>query len=101
MTRDRLVKHVKAKRNVKKSTPKPTRNHAPKERVTLQLGLGRSIVVSAPSMTAEQVSGWLVGLASQLKGADKENRSLGEVVRLVSDANKNSIDDLLSDCEEC
>jgi len=94
MTRDRLVKHVKAKRTVKKTTPKPTRKRVPKERVTIQLGLGRSIVVSAPSMTVEQISGWLVGLASQLKGEDKENRSLGEVVKIVSDTNKkDSTDD--------
>jgi ParB-like chromosome segregation protein Spo0J len=100
MTRDRLVKHVKAKCHVKKTIPKTTRKRVPKERLTIQLGLGRSIVVSAPSMTIEQISGWLVGLASQLKDADMENRSSGEVVKIISDANKKITDDPLIDYEE-
>ena len=81
-------------------TSQPNRKRITKERFTIQLGLGRSIVVSAPSMTTEQVSSWLVGLAAQLKGANNENRSLGEVIKMVSDSNKKCTDDPLSDHEE-
>lgn len=101
MTRDRLVKHVKANRSSKKASCKIKRKRTPKERITIQLGQGRVVVVSAPSMTTEQITSWLVDLAVQLKDANKENRSREEVLKIVSDANKEiNTEDPLPDGED-
>jgi len=85
MTRDRLVKHVKATRS---STALRTRKRVPKAKITLSLGQGRSVRVSAPTLTTELVADWLMELAMQTKRESGKGRSLEETVKIITDKYK-------------
>lgn len=101
MTRDRLVKHVKSNRSGKKSLSSPRRKRIPKQRITIPLGQGRSVVVSAPSLSSDQVANWLITLATNIKQQSKDGRSIEEVIKLVAERNKQSSkDDPSLDTEE-
>lgn len=93
MTRDRLVKHVKSNRSGKKSSSSPRRKRTPKQRITISLGQGRSVVVSAPSLSSDQVANWLITLAGNIKQQSKDGRSIEEVIKLVAEMNKKSSED--------
>jgi len=81
MTRDRLVKHVKAARNNK--SPR-TRKQVPKAKITFPLGRGRSVSVSAPTLTTEHVADWLMELAMQAKRESDSGHSLEETVKIIT-----------------
>lgn len=63
---------------------KPRRTAAPRERVVIPLGDGRSVSVSAPSLSVEGIVAWLADLLERLKAASADGRALGDVVSAVS-----------------
>jgi ParB family chromosome partitioning protein len=88
LTRDRLVaetKAVKAGRPVARSTK---RQRIARERVVIRLGEGRSVTVSAPSLTVESVIAWFMDLAEQLRHTGADGRPLAEVARSISGNDK-------------
>jgi len=85
ITRDRLVKHVKATRSNK---ARRTRKRVPKAKITFPLGQGRSVSVSASSLTPELVADWLMELAMQAKRESGKGRSLEETVKIITDKYK-------------
>lgn len=83
LTRDRLVKEVAGiHRGEKPAGPRRARTR--KERVVIPLGEGRSVAVSAPSLSVENVANWLAKLAAKLRKAGEQGRTLAEAVQLVS-----------------
>ncbi len=84
LTRDRLVAETKA---VKAGRPAPRTNkrqRVARERVVIRLGEGRSVAVSAPTLTVDAVVNWFMDLAEQLRHAGADGRPLAEVVRSIS-----------------
>jgi ParB family chromosome partitioning protein len=84
LTRDRLVAETKA---VKSGRPAPrtsTRQRVSRERVVIKLGEGRSVAVSAPTLTVDAVVNWFMDLAEQLRHAGADGRPLAEVARSIS-----------------
>ena len=84
LTRDRLVAETKA---VKAGRPNPrtsTRQRVARERVVIKLGEGRSVAVSAPTLTVDSVVTWFIDLAEQLRHAGADGRPLAEVARSIS-----------------
>lgn len=83
LTRDRLVKEVTGiNRGGKQAGPK--RPRARRERVVIPLGEGRSVAISAPALTVEEVANWLAKLAAKLRKAGEQGSTLAEAVQLVS-----------------
>jgi len=88
LTRDRLVAETKA---VKAGRPAPrvsTRQRVARERIVIRLGEGRSVAVSAPTLSVESVVTWFIDLAEQLRHAGADGRPLAEVVKCVSSNGK-------------
>ncbi len=84
LTRDRLVAETKA---VKSGRPAPRtskRQRVSRERVVIKLGEGRSVAVSAPTLTVDAVVNWFMDLAEQLRHAGADGRPLAEVARSIS-----------------
>ncbi len=84
LTRDRLVAETRA---VKAGRPAPrtsTRQRVARERVVIKLGEGRSVAVSAPTLTVDAVVNWFMDLAEQLRHAGADGRPLAEVARSIS-----------------
>ncbi|MBK9119734.1 MAG: ParB/RepB/Spo0J family partition protein [Phycisphaerales bacterium] len=84
LTRDRLVAETKA---VKAGRPAPRtgrRQRVARERVVIKLGEGRSISVSAPTLSIDSVVTWFIDLAEQLKHAGADGRPLAEVAKGIS-----------------
>ncbi|MCZ7632948.1 MAG: ParB/RepB/Spo0J family partition protein [Phycisphaerales bacterium] len=84
LTRDRLVAETKA---VKAGRPAPRTNkrqRVARERVVIRLGEGRSVAVSAPTLTVDAVVNWFMDLAEQLRHAGADGRPLAEVARSIS-----------------
>ncbi|MBK8915573.1 MAG: ParB/RepB/Spo0J family partition protein [Phycisphaerales bacterium] len=84
LTRDRLVAETKA---VKSGRPAPrtsTQQRIARERVVIRLGEGRSVAVSAPTLTVDAVVNWFMDLAEQLRHAGADGRPLAEVARNIS-----------------
>lgn len=84
LTRDRLVAETKA---VKAGRPTPRtgkRHRVTRERVVIRLGEGRSVAVSAPTLSVESVVVWFTDLAEQLRHAGADGRPLAEIARSIS-----------------
>ncbi|HMQ17179.1 MAG TPA: hypothetical protein PKC49_14515, partial [Phycisphaerae bacterium] len=84
LTRDRLVAETKA---VKAGRPNPrtsTRQRTARERVVIKLGEGRSVAVSAPTLSVDSVVTWFIDLAEQLRHAGADGRPLAEIARSIS-----------------
>ncbi|MCL4720243.1 MAG: ParB/RepB/Spo0J family partition protein [Phycisphaerae bacterium] len=84
LTRDRLVAETKA---VKAGRPAPrtsTRQRVARERVVIKLGEGRSVAVSAPTLSVDSVANWFMDLAEQLRHAGADGRPLAEIARSIS-----------------
>ncbi len=87
LSRDRLVKHVKANRRGKKNSSKSKRIRPPKQRARFALGQGRSITISAPSLTTHHLISLLNDLAKQITVINADKQSLEDVVETISKAN--------------
>ncbi|GMV71845.1 MAG: hypothetical protein AMXMBFR77_16830 [Phycisphaerales bacterium] len=84
LTRDRLVAETKAVRAGRSAARTTQRQRTPRDRVVIKLDGGRSIAVSAPTLTVESVMTWFMDLAEQLRHAGADGRPLAEVVRSIS-----------------
>lgn len=83
LTRDALAKQ--ARELPDKCTPaRARRKSAPRERVLIQLGEGRSVSLSAPSITAEDIVFWLTELAERIRNVGADGRPLADIVAEVS-----------------
>lgn len=83
LTRDALANATKALVTTRR-VAKPRAPRAQRERVVIPLGEGRSIVVSAPSLTVEGVAGWLAELAERLGCLRADGRAFADVVKEFS-----------------
>ncbi len=81
LTRDRLVQETRSR---KQASVRPRRQAQPRERVVMRLGEGRSVAVSAPSLSVEGLIAWLTDLADRIRVAGADGRPLGEVVKALS-----------------
>ncbi|GIK18975.1 MAG: hypothetical protein BroJett004_11390 [Planctomycetota bacterium] len=84
LTRDRLIAETKASKAGRAITRSSKRQRTPRERVVIRLGDGRSVAVSAPTLTVDSVVTWLMDLAEQLRHAGADGRPLAEVARSIS-----------------
>lgn len=84
LTRDGLVERIAARKqgNLGPRARKPA--PARKERVTIPLGQGRSIALSAPSLTPECLVASVSELLDRLRDAAASGRPLPEVLELVT-----------------
>lgn len=83
LTRDALA--LKARETSgPRTAAKARRKPAPRERVLIRLGEGRSVSVSAPSLSVDGIASWLTELAHQVRDAGADGRTLSEVVAAVS-----------------
>lgn len=91
LTRDALALKVR-ETSGPRTAAKVRRKPAPRERIRIQLGDGRSVSVSAPSLVLEDMANWLVKLAAKLRKAGEQGCTLAEAVRLVSVARSSDSD---------
>ncbi len=83
LTRDALALKARETSGLR-TAAKARRKPAPRERVLIRLGEGRSVAVSAPSLSVDGIASWLTELAHQVRDAGADGRSLSEVVAAVS-----------------
>lgn len=84
LTRDRLLREVAGIRRGSNKLSRPRKPRARRERVIIPLGEGRSVAISAPALSVEDIANWLVKLATKLLKAGGQGRTLAEAVKLVS-----------------
>jgi ParB family chromosome partitioning protein len=60
----------------------------PRERVVIPLGEGRTVSVSAPSLSVDNLLAWLTDLVQRISSAQSEGRTLGDVVGVASSKRK-------------
>ena len=84
LTRDRLIAETKAAKAGRPAPRTSTRQRTARERVVIRLGEGRSVAVSAPTLTVDSVVTWFMDLAEQLRHAGADGRPLTEVARSIS-----------------
>ncbi|MBX3359852.1 MAG: ParB/RepB/Spo0J family partition protein [Phycisphaeraceae bacterium] len=83
LTRDALALKARETSGAR-TAAKARRKPAPRERVLIRLGEGRSVSVSAPSLSVDGIASWLTELAHQVRDAGADGRPLSEVVAAVS-----------------
>jgi len=88
LTRDRLVAETKAVKAGRPAARTNKRQRVARQRVVIKLGEGRSVAVSAPTLSVDSVVTWFIDLAEQLKHAGADGRPLAEVVKCVSSNGK-------------
>lgn len=84
LTRDRLVAETKAVKTGRPVARSNKRQRIARERVVIRLGEGRSVAVSAPTLSVDSVVTWFIDLAEQLRDAGADGRPLAEVARSIS-----------------
>ncbi|MCC7290456.1 MAG: ParB/RepB/Spo0J family partition protein [Phycisphaerales bacterium] len=84
LTRDRLVAQTKAVKSGRIATPPRRPRQVTRERVSIFLGEGRSVSVSAPTLSVEGLVAWLADLAERIRNAGADGRPLAEVIKDIS-----------------
>ncbi|MBK9118166.1 MAG: ParB/RepB/Spo0J family partition protein [Phycisphaerales bacterium] len=84
LTRDQLVAESKIVKSGRRSTQSRQPRQVKRERVLIRLGEGRSVSLSAPSITAEDIVSWLTELAERIRSAGVDGRPLADIVAEVS-----------------
>lgn len=84
LTRDRLVAETKAVKTGRPVARSNKRQRIARERVVIKLGEGRSVAVSAPTLSVDSVVTWFIDLAEQLRHAGADGRPLAEIARSIS-----------------
>lgn len=81
LTRDRLVAQTKANKSAAGVTRPRKPRQARRERLVIPLGPGRSVALSAPTLSVECVLAWLTDLVDRIRTAGANGRALGDVVK--------------------
>lgn len=84
LTRDQLIAESKIVKSGRRSTPSRQPRQVKRERVLIRLGEGRSVSLSAPTITAEDIVSWLTELAERIRSAGADGRPLADIVAEVS-----------------
>lgn len=84
LTRDALVTLLHNERAGKGRTASRKPRRVRRERIVIPLGQGRSVAISAPTMSVESVATWLMELVDRIRAAGADGCSLGDVVKALS-----------------
>lgn len=84
LTRDQLVAETKIVKSGRRSPQSRQPRQVKRERVLIRLGEGRSVSLSAPTITAEDIVSWLTELAERIRNAGADGRPLADIVAEVS-----------------
>jgi ParB/RepB/Spo0J family partition protein len=84
LTRDRLVAQTKVVKAGRSAAPPRKPRQVVRERVSIPLGEGRSVSVSAPTLSVESLIAWFADLAERIRTAGADGRPLAEVIRAIS-----------------
>lgn len=88
LTRDRLVEQTKASAKTPSNPRQMRRARAARERVVIALGEGRSVSVTAPTLSVECVVALLNDLAERIRNTAVDGRPLADVVKAISSNGK-------------
>lgn len=87
LSRDAVVSRARSLTEAR-APARPRKARAPRARVVMSLGSGRSVAVSAPSLSVESLVAWLADLLERVKAASADGRALEDVVKAVSNTSK-------------
>lgn len=89
LTREDVIQRAKELETQRASSRRPVRKaRAARERVNITLGEGRSVSVSAPTLSVESLIAWLADLAERIRSAGADGRPLAEVIKVISEGGK-------------
>lgn len=84
LTRDQLVKQIKALKSHTHQPSRPRRtNRPPRERVTVPLGAGRAVTVVGPGLSVETLIAWLEDLVNRIRGIHTPGVGLKDMIGLL------------------
>lgn len=81
LTRERLIEQTKARGKAPINPRQARRTRAPRERVVLALGEGRSLTVSAASITLDSLVNWIEELLNRIRSASAEGVALADFIK--------------------
>lgn len=85
LPRDRLVKRVKSLRSNHHRSSQPRRAKRPaRERFTVRLGPGRSLIVSGPNLTLTSLTEWLQSLLKRIGRLEPQDMALADAAKALS-----------------
>lgn len=85
LTREDVIQRAKEMETQRASVRRPARRaRAARERVSIALGEGRSVSVSAPTLSVECLIAWFADLAERIRSAGADGRPLAEVIKSIS-----------------
>lgn len=85
LTREDVIQRARELETQRASARRPARKaRAARERVSIPLGEGRSVLVSAPSLSVESLIAWFTDLAERIRSAAGDGRPLAEVIKVIS-----------------
>lgn len=84
LSRVGLIEQAKAREKTPSKAREVRRVRAARERVSIPLGEGRSVSVSAPTLSVESLIAWFADLAERIRSASADGRPLAEVIKVIS-----------------
>lgn len=84
LSRVGLIEQARAHEKTPGKAREVRRVRTPRERVNIPLGEGRSVSVSAPTLSVECLIEWFADLAERIRKAATDGRTLPDVVKAVS-----------------
>ncbi|GMU37835.1 MAG: ParB/RepB/Spo0J family partition protein [Phycisphaerae bacterium] len=84
LSRVGLIEQAKAHEKTPGKGREIRRVRTPRERVSIPLGEGRSVSVSAPTLSVESLIAWFADLAERIRSAGADGRPLAEVIKSIS-----------------
>lgn len=88
LSREAVVAKVRSAGQAKGGNMPRRRAASPRERVVIPLGEGRSVIVSAPTLSIDAVVNWLTDLVERLRAVSAEGKAMSDAVALVSSKRK-------------
>lgn len=89
LTREDVIQRAKELETQRASPRRPVRKpRAARERVSIPLGDGRSVSVSAPTLSVESLIAWFADLSERIRSAGADGRPLAEVIKVISSNGK-------------
>lgn len=84
LSRVGLIEQAKAHEKTPGKGREVRRLRTPRERVSISLGEGRSVSVSAPTLSVESLIAWFADLSERIRSAGADGRPLAEVIKVIS-----------------
>ncbi|MBX3357428.1 MAG: ParB/RepB/Spo0J family partition protein [Phycisphaeraceae bacterium] len=88
LSREAVVAKVRSASQAKGGHMPRRRTASPRERVVIPLGEGRSVIVSAPTLSIDAVVNWLTDLVERLRAVSADGTAMSDAVALVSSKRK-------------